>query len=52
MDSLLSQQLRFLLNENQGCKLEAILQKIFESEIYFFADILQNPNVVEVFQLY
>ena len=48
MDSSISNQLKFLVNENVGVKLESILEKIFQSEIYFFSDILNNRNVQAV----
>ena len=48
MDSSISNQLKFLVNENVGVKLESILEKIFQSEIYFFSDILNHRNVQAV----
>ncbi len=48
MESSVSKQLKFLINENKGVKLENILEKVLESDIYFFNDIINNPNVLEV----
>jgi len=48
METSLSQQLKFLINENKGIKLENVLEKVLESDIYFFNDILSHPNVLEV----
>jgi hypothetical protein len=48
MNSSLSEQLKFLINENKGVKLENILEKVLESDIYFFNDILNHPNVLDV----
>ena len=51
MESSLCQQLKFLINENKGAKLESVLEKVFESDIYFYNDISNNPNVLEVFKI-
>jgi len=48
METSLSHQLKYLINENKGVKLENILEKVFESEIYFYNDMLYNPNIIEV----
>lgn len=51
MESSLCQQLKFLINENKGAKLENVLEKVYESDIYFFNDIINNPNVLEVYSI-
>ena len=48
MEPNISQQLILLVNVNKGVKLEAILDKVFEEEIYSFREILSHPNVIEV----
>ena len=48
METSLLEQLKFLINENKGVKLENILEKVFESDIYFLNDIINHPNVSEV----
>jgi hypothetical protein len=48
MDSSISQQLKIFINENKGAKLENVLEKVLESDIYNFNDIINNHNVNEV----
>ena len=48
MDTNISQQLFLLMDINKGEKLETILEKIFEEEIYSFKEFINHKNVIEV----
>jgi hypothetical protein len=52
METNLSQQLFLLMEINKGEKLETILEKVFEEDIYLFNEFLNNKNLLEVNKKY
>lgn len=48
MDTSLSRQLQFLVQENTGAKLEKVIEQILESNLYTTNDILEHKNVQSV----
>ncbi len=48
MDTNVSRQLEFLVNENTGFRLEKIIEQILESDVYNINDILENNNIKAV----
>lgn len=48
MDTNLTRQLAFLVQQNTGVKLEKIIEQILESNVYNVNDLLENENVKSV----
>jgi hypothetical protein len=48
MDTNLSKQLYFLVNENTGVKLEKVIEQIVESNLYNINELLEHKNVQAV----
>jgi hypothetical protein len=48
METNISKQLYFLVEENSGTKLEKVIEQILESNIYNVSDFLKHKNVKAV----
>lgn len=49
MDTNLSKQLHFLVNDNTGVKLERVVEQILESNLYNIGDIVKHNNIASVY---
>ncbi len=52
MDTNVSKQLIYLVQQNSGIKLEKVIEQILISDIYFTHEIFHHPNIQEVNLLY
>jgi hypothetical protein len=48
MDTNLTKQLNFLVNENIGTKLEKVIEQIIESGLYNVNDLFEHQNIQAV----